>query len=229
MANLYVVRGFELLCVGLWLWGIYLVWRMRSPVTVGIYFGSSTLMVFDWIFNTNWFFRVTYDSQFIPLWQIDGVVQPVALVANYAFYFGIPVLLLVSKREWLEQRFGRWNYLAVFLFGAALDASFEIPAVQLGLWAYHQAPEFLVGGLPWSNIWYSGLLTVACYGAARLAVRWAAVPVPESEPAAAAAELRWRGWAMGAASIWSAFYLSMCLQMLWYLAARPWVPGPRPF
>jgi hypothetical protein len=236
LANLLVVRGFELLCVGLWVWGIFWVWSMHSAVTAGVYFGSSTLTVYDWIFSTNWFFRVTYDSQFIPLWRIEGVVQPVALVANYAFYFGIPVLLLVRKRDWLDRHFGGWGYLVVFLLGAALDAAFEIPAVRLGLWTYHQAPAYLVGGVPYSNFWYSGLLTVASYGAARLAVRWGSAPSndwpgPASSTGEAALrrELWWRGFALGAASIWSAFYISLTLQLFWYRMAQPWVPGPRPF
>ena len=225
MANLFAVRAFELVCVVAWLAGLVWVWRSRNWLYAGVYFGSSTLMVFDWIFNTSWFFKVIYDPQFIPLWQMQGVVQPVALVANYAFFFGVPVLLFVQARDAMDRRFGGWGYLAVFLVGALLDLGFEIPMVKLGLWTYYQQPQFLIGGLPYSNVWYSGLLFVACYGAARLAVRWAGSlkdRLPEREE-------RWRGFGMGAAAIWSAVYASMSVQLIWYGLAQPWIQGPRPF
>jgi hypothetical protein len=221
MNSTLIVRGFELLCIGLWLVGLVMVRRMRSPVAAGIYLGSSTLMVFDWVFNMNWFFRVVYAEAFLPLWTIQGVKQPIALAANYAFFFGVPVLLLVRYRAQLDRLFGSWGYVAVFLLGALLDLSFEIPMVKLGIWTYYQAPAFLLGGVPWSNFWYSGLLLAASYGAARLAVRWAE---PKEDR-----ESRWKGFAMGTAAIWSAFYLCLSLQMVWYGVTQPWVAGPRPF
>lgn len=225
MANLLAVRAFELVCVVAWLAGLAWVWLSRNSLYVGVYFGSSTLMVFDWIFNTNWFFKVLYDPQFIPLWKIQGVVQPLALAANYAFFFGLPVLLFVRVRDAMDRRFGNWGYLVIFLVGALLDLGFEIPMVKLGLWRYYQAPQFLIGGLPYSNIWYSGLLFVASYGAARLAVRWDSSlkdGLPEREG-------RWRGFGMGTAAIWSAFYAATSVQLIWYALAQPWVEGPRPF
>ena len=223
MSTLMVVRAFELLCVGLWAWGVVWVVRMRNPVAAGIYTASSLLMVFDWVFNTNWFFRVTYSSEFIPLWTLDGVVQPLALACNYAFFFGAPVLMLARASKTLDRTLGRWGYLAVFLLGALLDLAFEIPAVQLGLWKYHQAEPFLLGGVPYSNFWYSGLLFVASYGAARLALRWGTAPMDDAR------EARWRGFFMGTASLWAAFYLCLSVQLVWYLATHPWVAGPRPF
>jgi len=56
-------------------------------------------------------------------------------------------------------------------------------------------------------------------------VRWAGSlkdRLPEREE-------RWRGFGMGAAAIWSAFYASMSVQLIWYGLAQPWVQGPRPF
>ena len=230
MASTLGVRGFELVCVLLWLWGLWWVRGTRNPVYAGVYCASSLLMGFDWVFNTNWFFSVTYDEKFIPLWRVRGVAQPLALACNYAFYFGAPVLLLVHHRAWLDRKLGRWGYAAVFLVGGLADPLFEVPLVNwLKLWTYHQAPAFLLWGVPWSSVWYSGLLTVSAYGAARLAVRWAgALPAPGSGPAAGR-EAWWRGFAMGAASLWSAFYVSMLLQLIWYGLAQPWVPAPRPF
>jgi hypothetical protein len=237
MASVVSVRAFEALCVGAWLVGLYWVWRQRQPVYSVVYFGSSTLMVFDWIFNTNWFFRVVYAEQFIPLWKIQGVVQPLALVCNYAFFFGVPVLMLVHARERLDRLLGPWVYAAVFGIGALLDLLFEIPMVWLGLWTYYQQPAFLLGGVPWSSFWYSGLLMLAAYAAARLAVRWGTSPLPAQAALGTEGgakflgqpEAWWRGFFMGAAAIWSAFYICLSVQLIWYGTTQPWVPSPRPF
>jgi hypothetical protein len=235
MASVVSVRAFEALCVGVWLAGLYWVWRQRRPVYSGAYFGSTTLMTFDWVFNTNWFFRVVYAEQFIPLWSIQGVVQPVALACNYAFFFGAPVLLLVHHRAWIDKRLGRWGYAAVFALGALLDLGFEIPVVKLGLWTYYQKPDFLLGGVPWSNFWYSGMLMVASYSAARLAVRWGESPAAVASGGGADLQLLgrseawWRGFAIGAAAIWAAFYVCLSLQLAWYGVTQPWTQSPRPF
>jgi len=189
-------------------------------------------MVFDWVFNTKWFFRVLYAEPFIPLWSIDGVTQPVALAANYAFFFGAPVLMLVHRREWLDRHLGRWVYAAIFAFGAVLDVAFEIPMVQLGLWTYYQREEFLLGGVIWSNAWYSGMLMTSSFTAAWLAVRWGTVPAQAqgAEPAfLGRPESWWRGLAMGAAAIWAAFYVCLSLQLIWYGVTQPWIDSPRPF
>ena len=228
MASVASVRAFEIVAVGLWLYGAAWAARSRDPVRCGVYFGSSTLTAFDWVFNTNWFFRVTYDPRFISLWSIEGVTQPLAIACNYGFYFGLPVLLLVGRRAWIDRRLGRLGPLAVFALGVALEPLADLPAVRLGLWKYHQAPAFTLAGVPWSMFWYSGLLTVACYASARLATRWAAMPLPEPGPRADR-ERWWRGFVFGVGAVWCAFYVCLNLQLVWYALARPWVPGPRPF
>ncbi|MGH9036248.1 MAG: hypothetical protein ACRD0O_10830, partial [Acidimicrobiia bacterium] len=88
MANTAAVRIFELVCLGLWLYGIFWVRRSRNPVYAGVYLGSTLLIGFDWIFNSNWFFRVEFDEKFIDLFRIQGVSEPLAMALNYAFYFG---------------------------------------------------------------------------------------------------------------------------------------------
>ena len=250
MASTAAVRIFELVCLGLWLYGVHWVRRSRNPVYVGVYIGSTGLIGFDWIFNSNWFFRVEFDEKFIDLFRIQGVSEPLAMALNYAFYFGLPVLLLVHHREAIDRRFGTKGYLYVFLAACAILPMFEIPAVSwLHRWAYSPKPAFELGGVTWSNIWYSGMLTTSTYAAARLAVRWAAVPLPapggprKREPASAGVgargpgtagptlttEERWRAIALGAASVWTAFYLSWSLQLIWYAVTQPWVATPRPF
>jgi hypothetical protein len=239
MASTLTVRLFELLCLTLFVTGLVWVRRTGHPVYAGVYLGSTLLFGFDWIFNSNWLFRVEFDSKFIAVWRMSGVTEPLAMALNYAFYFGAPVLLLVHFRDRLDRRFGARGYLVVFLLGAAALPVFEIPMVRwLKLWHYYQKPGYLLGGVPWSNIWYSGLLTVTCYMGARLAVRWASpAKIPASVPvgpgAMAAAPLtfedRARGLLIGAASVWAAFYVSLLVQIAWYAVTQPWVPAPKPF
>ncbi|HKN40346.1 MAG TPA: hypothetical protein VJ456_14720, partial [Acidimicrobiia bacterium] len=111
----------------------------------------------------------------------------------------------------------------------------------LKLWHYYQKPGYLLGGVPWSNIWFSGLLTMTCYMGARLALRWASpapAPVPPSvsvgpgtmpAPAPVTLDDRARGVLIGAASVWAAFYVSLLVQIAWYAISQPWVPTPKPF
>ena len=105
-ANIVAVRIFELVCLSLWIYGIVWVRRSRNPVYAGVYTGSTLLIGFDWIFNSNWFFRVEFSDKFIDAFRIQGVSEPLAMALNYAFYFGLPVLLLVHHRDKLDRRFG---------------------------------------------------------------------------------------------------------------------------
>ena len=220
------MRAFELVALGLWLAGIAYVRRHPNPVYVGAYIGSSTLAVFDWAFNSKWFFNVVYDRSFLPLWRISGQVQPIALCMTYAFYFGGPLLLAVHNRDRIDRALGRWAWPVIFVVSGLVNPLFEIPLVKwLHLWTYYQRPSFLLGGVAWSNIWFSGLLFTGCYAAVRLVLRWTAGDVPR----VSAREARVRSAAFGVVAVWGAFYVCMQLQLVWYALARPWAPGPRPF
>ncbi|MGV0642715.1 hypothetical protein ABQE44_04840 [Mycolicibacterium sp. XJ2546] len=242
VADVLAVRLFEFVALALFLFGWWYVLRTRSAILVGGYVGSTLTVVFDWTFNTKWFFNVAYSSNFIPLFQIGDSVQPVALLFTYAFFFGIPTAFLARNRAWLDRKLGAWGWLVVFLGMGLLQPLFEIPMVSwLHLWTYYQAPQYLIGGVIWSNIWFSGLLGVSCYGALRLALRWDDARQPASAAAGTAGsagaglmrgpkEGTLRQLATGATAIWSAFYLSTLVQlMFWYAIVSPWVPSPRAF
>lgn len=242
VADVLAVRLFELVALALFLFGWWYVLRTRSWILVGGYVGSTLTVLFDWTFNTKWFFNVAYSPNFIPLFTIGETVQPVALLFTYAFFFGIPTAFLAGNREWLDRRFGVWGWLLVFLGMGLLQPLFEIPMVSwLHLWTYYQAPQYLLGGVIWSNIWFSGLLGVSCYGALRLALRWENARRSElvgTGPASPAGnglmaeprENTLRQITTGAAAIWSAFYLSTLVQLMsWYTIVSPWVPSPREF
>lgn len=220
------MRAFELAALLLWLAGIAYVRRHPNPVYIGAYIGSSTLALFDWAFNSKWFFNVAYDSAFVPLWRISGQVQPVALCMTYAFYFGGPLLVAVHNRDRIDRTLGRWGWLVIFVASGLVNPLFEIPLVHwLHLWTYYQRPPFLLGGVAWSNIWFSGLLFTGCYGAVRLVLRWTAA----AAPALSGREVRLRAMSFGTVAVWAAFYLCMQAQLVWYAVAHPWSAGPRPF
>ncbi|HIT76451.1 MAG TPA: hypothetical protein IAA98_12775 [Candidatus Avipropionibacterium avicola] len=227
-ADVMAIRGFELLAVALFLFGVWYVWRSRSWVLRGGYAGAVLTIGFDWMFNTRWFFNVAYSPEFIPLFVIDGVNQPVALAMTYGFFFGIPTAILAHQRHRLDRRFGRWGWLLVFVGMGLLQPLFEIPMVKLlHAWTYYQRPEFLWGGVIWSNIWFSGMLGLGCYGGLRLALRWEGAVDPA---AFSPREQAVRQFALGVAAIWVAFTAATLVQLLfWYVPVAPWAPGPRPF
>jgi hypothetical protein len=236
-ANLTSVRLFELTALLLWLAGVDFVRRHPKPLYIGAYAGSTTLACFDWAFNAKWFFNVRYSTHFLPLFRIHGEVQPIALCLTYAFYFGGPLLVAIHYLEAIDRRTGRWGWLAVFLVSGLVNPLFEIPLVHwLHLWTYYQKPDFLLGGVAWSNTWYSGMLFTTCYAAVRVGLRWTAAADRELAIAGRAAspslperERWWRDAGLGAAAIWASFYLCMSVQLIWYAIAQPWVSSPRPF
>ena len=101
---LIAVRVFEFVAVGLFLVGLVWVIKQKNPLYLGAYIGACFAGVyFDWINNLNWFLRVKFDERFIPLYYLDGWPQPLAMSANYAFYFGIPLLLLLHYQKNLQK------------------------------------------------------------------------------------------------------------------------------
>ncbi|HWI63309.1 MAG TPA: hypothetical protein VNT75_15840 [Symbiobacteriaceae bacterium] len=229
MASLLSVRLFELVCLIMWTVSFLWVRRTKNPVFAGLFWASTALMIFDWVFKSEWFLNVSYDPRFFAILQIDGVRHPLALAMNYGLFFGMPSLILMANRAAVDRRFGGWTYLLVFLFGAVLDAAFEIPMGGLGLWTYHQAPQYLLGGVPWSNLWYSGMMMTATYGAGRLALRWTESPALGSSAGARMAgaalsdrETWWRSFATGFAFSVAAIYLCFSVQLyFWYGLVQP--------
>lgn len=223
-ADLIVVRGFELLSVILFVGGLIWVSRQKNSFYLGAYLGSTFAGIyFDWINNLNWFLRVKFDERFITLYRMDGWPQPLAMSSTYAFYFGIPLLLLIHYEKALESRFGqRGQYPVVGFLGMIALPIFEIPMVQaFGLWTYYQKPEFLIGGVAWTNWFYSALAFMMAYAAliyVRRVVFGSAIPTE-----------RWKGIIFGFGTIVAAFALTQFIQMMIYAVTDPWIATPRPF
>ena len=228
MSQLVAIRAFEVVAFALFAVGVWYVWRTRSWVLRGGYAGAVLTILFDWLFNTKWFFNVVYSSDFIPLFTIDGVRQPVALAFTYGFFFGIPTAILAHNRRSIDRVLGRWGWVVVFAGMGLLQPLFEIPMTGLlHAWTYYQRPEFLIGGVIWSNIWFSGMLGVACYGGLRLVLRW---EERTDTSRLSRRESATRQFLLGFGAVWVAFALCALLQLVfWYAPVQPWAPSPRPF
>jgi hypothetical protein len=172
-ADLAAVRIWEVASLALFLFGLTILRRKRNPVFWGIYSASALVILFDWIWNRNWFGAVTYSDHFIPAWGARGEIEPISLAFVYCFFFGIPMILLLEQRSKLDLRFGRLQWPLLFALFAVPQMPFEILASKvLYLWVYHVVPPWTILGVPWSNAVFSGLLGCGFYAAGRLALRW---------------------------------------------------------
>jgi hypothetical protein len=227
--TLIVVRAFEALSLILFAAGLVWVIRQHNPFYLGAYLGSCFAGVyFDWINNLNWFLRVKFDERFLPLYYLAGWPQPLAMSTTYAFYFGLPVLLLLHHQAALQRRAGRWGqYPLVFFAGAIALPIFEIPMVQaFRLWTYYQKAAFLLGGVAWTNWFYSALLFLLIY----IALQYVQPTIAGSDTGATlSTAARFRAGVVGFGAFVTAFAVAQCLQMIIYAITDPWIPSPRPF
>jgi len=230
MSNLAIVRSFEIVTLLLWIASLAWTLRSRNPIYLGALLGATVLFGFDWMWITKGFFNVTYNPDLIglPGLEMMGIREPLVIPFAYGMAFGPFVSLLVMGAEGFDRRFGGWGYGVVWLIGAVGVMLYEIPVVYLlHIWTYHQLPEFMIWGVPWSDIWLAGNMVLFSYAGLRWMQRWAAIP-----PGAGfspSEENTWKGLLMGAMPIWTAFYLTYLLQLFWYSWAEPWVDAGRPF
>ncbi|MGE2713056.1 hypothetical protein ACQI4L_03250 [Mycolicibacterium litorale] len=172
-ADLVTVRIWELASLALFVYGLVLVRRKGNPVFWCVYSASALVILFDWIWNRNWFGAVSYSDLFIPAWSARGELQPFSLAFVYCFFFGIPMIVLLEKRSDLDRRFGKLQWPLLFAMFAVPQMPFEVLASEvLHLWVYHVVPPWAVFGVPWSNAIFSGLVGCGFYAAGRLALRW---------------------------------------------------------
>ena len=65
--------------------------------------------VMECIFDSRWHFRLTIHHEFIPAWKMAGEVASVAMSLSYAFFFGIPLVILIDHKAALERSLEIWN------------------------------------------------------------------------------------------------------------------------
>lgn len=209
-----------------------LVWTLlsRNPFNVGALFGGLLLFGFDWLWCGKGFFNATFAAGLlsIPGIQILGERYPFAVACNWAVGFGLVPLLVSRVHASFGRVLGMFHFPVIFAAFAVFDLVIEIICVSgLGVWTYHQAPAYLLYGVPWSNTWLlGGLLTLSYFGLAWLR-RW--VPIPDSAGFCVTSESTWKGIVLSAAVIWAAAFFLTVVQLFWYSAAMPWVLSGRLF
>lgn len=229
-ASLFTVRAYEIISGLLFLGGAFYVWWLRNPLYVGMYLGSSIGGgLFEWIYDSRYYFRLVIDEKFIPAWTMDGVEAPLAMILFYAFFFGIPLLIVLQHHEAAVRRFGpRGLYVVLALAGIIGTPLFECLNTSVThIYHYQQAPEYLFYGMPWSNFWFGALMFICPY--------WGLVQVKkilvlvEANPAISQATLRQWAMALGFAALITGFFVASAINGVWYAWAEPWIASPRPF
>lgn len=230
MSNLQIVRSYEAVTLALYLASFLWIRSTRNPVYMGALLGATLVFGYDWVYCSRFFFNVTYNPELVwmPGLSIYGIREPLAIPFAYGMAFGPFAVGMVMLRQPLDRLFGAWNYLAVWCIGAVGVMLYEVPVVHLlHIWTYHQRPEQMLWGVPWSDVWLGGNLVGISYAGVRWMERWAQVPAGAGF--ALGRESTWKGLVMGGVVPWAAFYLTFLVQLFWYSQATPWVEAGRPF
>ena len=209
-----------------------LVWavRTRDPINLGAIFGGFMLFGFDWLWCSRGFWNASTanDLVMIPGLHILGVSYPVSICFIWAVGFGFVPLIASNFQAQIKRALGPLHFPVIFAIAAAIDLVVEAVCISyFGVWSYHQAPEYKLWGVVWSNTWFlGGLLTASYYGLARVR-KWAAIP--EGAGLSWSSETTWKGILMAAAAILLPAFLLGCVQLFWWSATQPWVESGRLF
>jgi nitric oxide reductase large subunit len=128
----------------------------------------------------------------------------------------------------ISRTLGKLHFPVVFVAAAMLDIAIEAFVISgFGVYAYHQAPQYLFLGVVWSNTWLlGGLLTASYFGLAHVQ-KWTAIP--KGAGFALASETTWKGVLMAAGAILTSAFLLGVLQLFWWSATHPWIESGRQF
>lgn len=202
----------------------------RDPINLGAVLGGFMMSGFDWLWCSRGFWNATIAPglTMIPGLDVQGVRYPFSICFIWAVGFGFLPLFASRFHDRLAARLG-WLHVPVVLAASALiDLIVEAVGVWvLGAWTYHQAPQYLVLGVPWSNFWFLGGVITASYFGLAYVRKWAAVPAGAGF--SFAQEATWRGLLMSASAILLPAFLLGTAQLFWWSAMQPWVESGRPF
>jgi hypothetical protein len=239
MSNYEIIKTFEI--VSLVLYIIALVWAVRSknPYWFGLVIGATLVYGFDWHWSTRGFFNATFNPDLITMpglssfgmaepGSVPPVMEPWSILLNYGLGFGPAIAMLLMVTPTLKRKFGAGHYLFVFLCGVVGVAAYEVPVVHIiHAWTYHQKPEYLFFGFPYSNFFMGGNLIFWPWLFARCLQDW--IPMPEKPGCSLFSAITWKGIAMGCMAMWSGFYVAGLLQLFWYANTNTWIEAARPF
>lgn len=225
-----VVRNYEIVSVVLVLVGLFYVWRTQNPVFAGVYLASSLGGgVMEWIFDSKWYFRLTVDEKFIPAWKIAGETGSLAMILFYGFFYGIPLVVLRNWKDTLYRNFGRTGtgffVLALGVFGTPVFECFNTSVMHI--YKYHQREEYLIWGMPYSNLWFGGLMMfLPFWGLQQVEVLVGLIPRTNTT----LLRQKLLGAGIGFSIVISAFFVAATLNAVWYAQAGDiWTPTSRAF
>jgi hypothetical protein len=225
-----VLKTYEVVITILFL--VVLGWALRSrdPINVGAVFGGFMLFGLDWLWCSRGFWNATVnpDLAMIPGIDILGQRYPISICFLWSVGFGFLPLAASKFYGPIGRTLGRWHFPVVFVAAAVIDWLVEVVCISgVGVWSYHQAREYMFGGVLWSNSWFlGGLLTASYFGLAHVK-KWAAIP--EGAGLSLTSETTWKGVLMAAATILTSAFLLGVLQLFWWSATHPWIESGRQF
>ncbi|HTC81557.1 MAG TPA: hypothetical protein VK848_08490 [Acidimicrobiia bacterium] len=246
-ANIVALRAWEIACIGMWAFGLWLVFRLpggmggvpptkaagaatdSSRLYLGLYTGASVLAFWDWLLGNQWFFRITFDPRFVTLFRVDGAMEPLWAGFSYGFFFGICALLAVRFGRWLDEHLGPWQYVAIGLGLGFLDIAIEGVSVGwLDLYRFNYRASYLWWGVPWTNIVFIVAAQVpVIFMARRLSELLVRRPVAAAVGGRGAPEAEGLGWL----PFWAALpiapagiYVGAFVTTLLLHRLQPWVP-----
>lgn len=211
---------------------LVVVWAIRSgdPINLGAIIGGFLMSVFDWWWCSRGFWNATTAQTLVmvPGLEIQGVRYPISICFVWAVGFGFLPAFAANHRETIARTLGALHVPVILLAAALIDLAVEYTGVTvLGAWTYHQAPEYLIGGMPWSNFWFLGGVLALTYFGLPIVRRWAALPAGAG--LSLARETTWKGIMLAVGLIILAAFLLGAMQLFWWSATEPWVESGRPF
>jgi len=225
-----MLHVYEIVMTALFLGALVWALRSRNPINLGAVFGGFMLSGFDWLWCSRGFWNATVAPSLImvPGIHILGQQYPISICSLWGFGFGFVPLVASKFYSQISRSLGKLHFPVIFAVAAVFDIAIEALCVSgLGVWTYHQMPEYLVLGVPWSNTWLlGGLLTASYFGLANVQ-KWAAIP--KNAGFALKSENTWKGVLLSAGVILTSAFLLGVLQLFWWSATHPWIESGRQF
>lgn len=225
-----MLLAYELIVSAVFLAVVAWTIRSRDPIALGAVIGGFLMSGFDWLWCSRGFWNATIPDglTMIPGLDIQGVRYPFSICFIWAIGFGFLPYFASRYHDRIGKALGKLHFPVILAASALIDLVIEGLGVSyFGAWRYHQAPSFLILGLPWSNFWFLGGVITGSYFGLAYVRRWSAVP--EGAGLSLAREDTWKGMLMAASTIWACAFVLGTLQLFWWSAATPWVESGRPF